>query len=135
VKRQQPQPDVQEDHLVDPTEPDLLDALIKQSSPLDADTMSELRQPCLATSGHSMFRCLSILPQFETTSGVDRVILGATLPPDDDTVELGSGSEGAFTVYLRLFQFHKRTMLSKEIKHEFIAQSSFFSLICYLPQL
>jgi len=62
MKRQQPQPDAHEDHPVDPTEPDLLDALIKQLSPLDADTVSELRQACLATSGHSTFRRLSILP-------------------------------------------------------------------------
>jgi len=120
VKRQQP--DAYEE-LDDTTLPDLLDALIKQSSPLDPDTMLELRQACLATSDHSMFQRLSILPHFSTTSGVDRVILGATSPPDNVTVELRSGNDGAFTVYLQLFQFHKRMMLSKEIKHEFIARS------------
>ena len=119
VKRRQP--DTYEE-LDDTTMPDLLDALIKQSSPLDFDTMLELRQACLATSDHSMFQRLGILPHFSTTSGVDRAILGAT-SPDNVTVELKSGNDGAFTVHLHIFQFHKRMMLSKEIKHEFIARS------------
>ena len=109
------------------TIPDLLDALIKQSSPLKADTMLELRQACLATSDHSIFQYLSILPHFTTTSSVDKVILGSTLQPDNVTVELRSGNEGAFTVHLHLFQFHKRMMVSKKIIHEFIARSMLIS--------
>lgn len=122
VKRRQPDP---HEELDDTMDPDLLDALLKKSSPLDAETVAELRQACLATSDHFVFQRLSILPHFTTTSGVDRVVLGATLPPDDVSVELGWANEGAFTVHFHLFQFHKRMMLSKEINHEFIARSMY----------
>jgi hypothetical protein len=118
----------------DLTDPDLLDALLKRSAPLDGDTVLELRQACMATSDHSMFQRLSILPHFTTTSAVDRVILGTTLP-DDVTVELGSGNDGAFAVHLHLFQFHKRMMLSSEITHEFIARSIYISLNQMSPTL
>lgn len=119
------QPDLHED-TNDPAEPDLLDALLRQASPLNADTVTELRQACLAISDHSMFQRLCILPQFTAASGADKVILGATLPPDDVTVELVPGNEGAFAVNFQIFQFHKRMMVSREIKHEFVARSTFF---------
>ena len=122
VKRRQR--DLHED-ANDPAEPDLLDALLKQASPLNADTATELRQACLAISDHSMFQRLCILPQFTAASSADKVILGATLPPDDVTVELGPGNEGAFAVDFQIFQFHKRMMVSREIKHEFVARSTY----------
>ena len=46
------------------------------------------------------------------------IILGSTLPPDDIAVELGPGKDGAFSVDFQLYQFHKRTMASREIKHD-----------------
>ena len=61
-----------------------------------------------------MFQRLRILPQFTATSDADKVILGAILlAPDDVTVELGPGNEGAFAVNI---QFHKC------IVHEFVLQ-------------
>lgn len=121
VKRQEPETPEE------PVYPDLLDTLLKQSAPLEAGTVAELRQACIVTSDHAMFRRLSVLPQFTTTSAVDRVIRGTTIPPDDVTVELGAANEGGFTVILHLFQFHKRMMLSQEISHEFIARSRYIS--------
>ncbi len=107
-----------------PDEPELLDALLKQASPLNADTVAELRQACLATSDHSIFQRLRILPQFTATTGADMIILGSTLPPDDIAVELGPGNDGAFSVDFQVYQFHKRMMVSREIKHEFVARST-----------
>ena len=63
-----------------------------------------------------MFQRLRSLPQFTATSDADKVILGAILSPDDVTVELGPGNEGAFAVNIQIFQFHKC------IVHEFVLQ-------------
>ena len=116
-----------------PDGPKLLDALLKQASPLNADTVAELRQACLATSDHVMFQRLRILlPQFTMTTGADMIILGSTLPPDDiAVVELVPGNDGAFSVDFQLHQFHKRMMVSREIKHEFVARSTSLTLFLF----
>lgn len=130
VKRQQPDPPDRDD----PNEPELLDALLKQASPLNTDTVAELRQACLATSDHSMFQSLRILPQFTVTAGADKIILGSTLLPDDISVKPGPGNEGAFSVDFQLYQFHKRMMVSREISLEFVARSmSYFSYLFDFP--
>jgi len=70
-----------------------------------------------------MFQRLRLLPQFTHISGADQILLGAALPPDEVSVQLGSGNEGAFAVTFEIPQFHKRMMISKEIKLEFIARN------------
>jgi len=132
VKRRQP--DSHED-IYDANEPDLLDGLLKHAAPLNGDTVTELRLACLATSDQAMFQRLRLLPQFTSVSGADQILLGAALPPDDVTVELGSGNEGAFAVSFQIPQFHKRMMISKEIRLEFIARSMLtFTLIIGIPR-
>jgi len=106
---------------------DLLGALLAHAthSHLSAETITELRQGCLATSDQATFQRLRLLiPQFSSISGADQVLLGANRPVDDVTVEIGGGSEGAFAVNIQVPQFHKRMMISKEIGVEFIARSA-----------
>ncbi|KAJ3504041.1 hypothetical protein NLJ89_g8145 [Agrocybe chaxingu] len=78
-----------------------------------------------------MFQRLRLLPQFKTVSGADQIILGGTITPDDVTVELGAGTEGAFSTTFVVHQFHKRMMISKEIRLEFVARNRIwrFSLL------
>ncbi|KAF8957565.1 hypothetical protein BDZ97DRAFT_1845578 [Flammula alnicola] len=124
VKR--PKPEVGGHELLEGStqeEPDLVGALLSHCTPLNAETISELRLACLATSDQIMFQRLHLLPQFSSISGADQVILGADLPPDDVTVEIGHGTDGAFSVNFRVPQYHKRMMISKEIVLEFIARS------------
>ncbi|KAF9555360.1 hypothetical protein CPC08DRAFT_712109 [Agrocybe pediades] len=105
---------------------DLLGALLNHVAPsyLSVDTITELRQGCLATSDQSTFQRLRLLiPQFSTISGADQVLLGASKPVDDVTVEIGGGNEGAFAVNIKVPQFHKRMMISKEIGLEFVARN------------
>lgn len=124
VKRSKPNSPPQDQ----PEEPDLVGALISHSAPLNEDTISELRLACLATSDQSMFQRLRHLPQFSTISGADQILLGADIPLDEVTVEIGPGSEGAFAANFQIHQFHKRMMISKEIVLEFIARSERFDM-------
>ncbi|KAF9524748.1 hypothetical protein CPB83DRAFT_838741 [Crepidotus variabilis] len=128
VKRRQPDSSEDADTRQDHQPMELLDALLKQASPLNSDTVAELRQACLATSDHSIFQRLRIIPQFSATTGADKVILGSTLPPDDVSVELGPGNEGAFAVNFDLYQFHKRMMVAKEIKEEFVVRNRIWKI-------
>jgi hypothetical protein len=124
VKRPKPNSPIQDQ----PEEPDLVGALISHSAPLNEDTISELRLACLATSDQPMFQRLRHLPQLSTISGADQILLGADIPLDEVTVEIGPGSEGAFAADFQIHQFHKRMMISKEIVLEFIARSERFDM-------
>ncbi|KDR67207.1 hypothetical protein GALMADRAFT_216661 [Galerina marginata CBS 339.88] len=105
-------------------ESDLLGALLSHSTPLSTETITELRLGCLATSDQATFQRLRLLiPQFSSISGSDQILLGASLPADDVTVEIGSGNDGAFAVNVQVPQFHKRMMISREIGLEFVARN------------
>lgn len=109
---------------------DLVTALLSHISPLNPDTIIDLRMACMATSDQAMFQRLGRSHRFSSISGSDQVLLGGSIPPDDVTVEIGPGDEGAFAVNCVVAQFHKRMMVSKEIILDFIARSTlafFFS--------
>ncbi|KAF8901935.1 hypothetical protein CPB84DRAFT_1777047 [Gymnopilus junonius] len=109
----------------DSEDSDLLGELLSRAKPLSVDTVTELRLGCLATSDQATFQRLRLLiPQFTSSiSGADQILLGASLPADDITVEIGVGYEGAFAVNVKIPQFHKRMMISREISLEFIARN------------
>lgn len=105
-----------------PKDRDLVGAILGRCTPLSAETVTELRLACLATSDQVMFQRLR--SHFSSTSGTDQVLLGADLPPDDVVVKIGAGTEGAFAVTFAIPQYHKRMMISKEIGLEFVARSA-----------
>jgi hypothetical protein len=105
--------------------PDLISALISYASPLNADTIKDLRLACLATSDQPLFQRLRLSPEFSPVSGSDQVLLGMTIPPDDIDVEDLPGEAGAFAVDIVIPHFHKRMVVSKKITLEFIARSKF----------
>ncbi|KAF8809749.1 hypothetical protein BYT27DRAFT_7187618 [Phlegmacium glaucopus] len=108
---------------------DIIAALLSHISPLNPDTILDLRMACMATSDQAMFQRLRMSPRFSSISGSDQVLLGGgSLPPDDVTVEIGPGDEGAFTVNCVVSQFHKRMMVSKEIILDFIARNRLWRL-------
>lgn len=107
---------------------DLLTSLLSFSSPLSKDTIMELRHACLVTSDQALFQRLRLSPEFSPISGVDQMLLGATLPPDDITVEDVPGDEGSFAMNFVIVQFQKRMMVSREIVLEFIARGKYMCL-------
>ena len=104
---------------------DLVTALLSHISPLDPDTILDLRMACMATSDQAMFQRLRRSPRFASISGSDQILLSGSPSPDDVTVEIGPGDKGAFTVDCVVPQFHKRMMVSKEIILDFIARSTY----------
>ena len=106
------------------TKDDLVTALLSHISPLDPDTIIDLRMACMATSDQAMFQRLRRSPRFASISKSDQILLGGSPSPDDVTVETGPGDKGAFTVDCIVPQFHKRMMVSKEIVLDFIARST-----------
>jgi len=112
--------------------PDLLSALISYASPLKADTITDLRLACLATSDQALFQRLRLSPEFAPVSGSDQVLLGMTIPPDDINVEDLPGEAGAFAVDFVIPHFHKRMVVSKEITLEFIARSRMWRLSFFI---
>ncbi|KAH9482997.1 hypothetical protein JR316_0005097 [Psilocybe cubensis] len=107
------------------TEPsDLLGALLSHAKPLEASTIAEMRLACLATSDQKTFQRLHLaIPEFSSIPGADQILLGARHPTDFITVEIGDGTEGAFTATMQIPQFHKRMMVSREIGLEFVARN------------
>ena len=103
---------------------DLVTALLSHISPLNPDTIIDLRMACMAISDQAMFQRLGRSHRFSSISGSDQVLLGGSIPPDDIIVEIGPGDEGAFAVNCVVAQFHKRMMVSKEIILDFIARST-----------
>jgi hypothetical protein len=110
---------------------DLVNALLSHISPLDPDTMLDLRMACMATSDQAMFQRLRRSPRFASISKSDQILLGGSPSPDDVTVEIGPGDNGAFTVDCVISQFHKRMMVSKEIVLDFIARSTYPSHLLF----
>ncbi|KAG5636699.1 hypothetical protein H0H81_007128 [Sphagnurus paluster] len=104
--------------------PDLLTALISFASPLTAKTISDIRHACLLTSDQALFQRLRMSPEFSPLSGTDEMLLGATIPPDEISVENVPGDEGAFTVDFEIVHFQKRMLVSKRIELDFIARGT-----------
>ena len=110
----------------DSSGPDLLSALLSFSIPLLPETITDVRRACLATCDQRLFQRLQLSPEFAPVSGVDQMLLGGTITPDNIEVEDVPGDGGAFVVTFEILHFHKRMVVSKEIGLEFIARSEFF---------
>ena len=107
----------------DASGPDLLSALLSFSTPLSPETITDVRRACLATCDQRLFQRLRLSPEFAPVSGVDQVLLGGTIPPDNIEVEDVPGDGGEFMVTFEVLHFHKRMVVSKKISLEFIARS------------
>jgi hypothetical protein len=103
--------------------PDLLSALLSYASPLTQATITELRLACLATSDQTLFHRLRQSPEFAPVSGVNQMLLGVTMSPDDIAVEDLPGDVGGFAVDFVIPHFNKRMTVAREIHLEFIARS------------
>ncbi|KAJ7782042.1 hypothetical protein DFH07DRAFT_792413 [Mycena maculata] len=117
-----------------PEEPegtDLLTTLLSLSSPLTPATTSDVRLACLLTSDQALFQRLRSSPEFAPLSATDEMLLDATIPPDDITVEnVGgeAGQEGAFVVEFSVVRFQKRMLVSKSVVLDFIARGRMWRL-------
>lgn len=111
--------------------PDLLTALISFASPLTPDTISDVRHACLLTSDQLLFQRLRMSPEFAPLSGTDEMLLGASIPPDEITVEDVPGDEGAFAVNFEVVHFQKRMLVSKHIELDFIARGVWYIVLLF----
>ena len=102
---------------------DLLSALLSHATPMNQSTVAELRAACLATSDQTLFQRLRQSPGFAPVSGVDQMLLGVSMLPDEVTVEELSGDAGGFSASFVIPHFIKRMTVAKEIELEFIARS------------
>ncbi|KAJ7654448.1 hypothetical protein DFH06DRAFT_1282352 [Mycena polygramma] len=107
---------------------DLLTTLLSLSTPLTAATMSDVRLACLLTSDQALFQRLRNSPEFAPLSPTDEMLLDATIPPDDITVENVDGVEGAFVVDFAIVRFQKRMLVGKSVVLDFIARSRMWRL-------
>jgi len=107
---------------------DLLSALLSYSAPLSPETISDVRRACLATCDQRLFQRLRLSPEFAPVSGVNQMLLGGTIPPDNIEVEDVPGDGGEFVMTFEVLHFHKRMMVSKEISLEFIARNRLWRL-------
>jgi hypothetical protein len=105
--------------------PDLLTSLISFASPLNPETISDIRHACLLTSDQRLFQRLRMSPEFSPLSGTDEMLLGGSIAPDDITVEDVPGDEGSFFANFEIVHFQKRMLVSKHIELEFIARGAF----------
>ncbi|KAJ3503005.1 hypothetical protein NLJ89_g8628 [Agrocybe chaxingu] len=112
--------------------PDLLTSLISFATPLKPETIKEVRLACLATSDQKLFQRLRLSPEFAPVSGVNQMLLGGTIPPDEIEVEDVSSEGGAFVMSFVVPHFHKRMSVSKEVELEFIARSRMWRLAFYI---
>ena len=55
-------------------------------------------------------------------SGIDEMLLGASIPPDLIAVEHVEGDAGAFVANFEILAFQKRMRVSNRINLEFIAR-------------
>ncbi|KAF9445949.1 hypothetical protein P691DRAFT_762050 [Macrolepiota fuliginosa MF-IS2] len=108
--------------------PDLLTVLLSYSTPLSQKTISDIQYACLITSDQPLFQRLRQSPDFASSSALDEMLIGATLPPDDVEVINLPDDEGSFTVNLGIVKFQKRMMITKSISIEFIARSRMWRL-------
>ena len=111
----------------EPLGPDLLSALISHASPLNANTIKDIRLACLETSDQPLFQRLCLTFEFAPISGSDQMLLATMILPDDISVENFPEKAGAFAMDFIIPHFHKRMVVSKSIALEFIARSKFES--------
>ncbi|CAA7263067.1 unnamed protein product [Cyclocybe aegerita] len=112
--------------------PDLLTSIISFATPLKPETITEVRLACLATSDQKLFQRLRLSPEFAPVSGVNQMLLGGTIPPDEIEVEDVSSDGGAFVMSFVVPHFHKRMSVSKEVELEFIARSRMWRLAFFI---
>jgi hypothetical protein len=103
--------------------PDLLTALIGYASPLKEPTITEIRQACLALTDQRLFQKLRQCPGVARMPGLDQMLLGVTIPPDEIEVE---ELKHSFTVNFVVPQFRKRMAVSESILLEFIARGVYY---------
>jgi hypothetical protein len=115
----------------DASGPDLLSTLLSYSTPLSQETITDVRRACLATCDQRLFQRLRFSPEFAPVSGIDQMLLGGTIPPDNIEVEDVSGDGGAFVATFEVLHFHKRMVVSKQISLEFIARSECCALLLF----
>ncbi|KAJ7446715.1 hypothetical protein FB451DRAFT_1355035 [Mycena latifolia] len=111
---------------------DLLTTLLSLSTPLTPATTSDIRLACLLISDQALFQRLRNSPEFAPLSATDEMLLDATMPPDDITVENVGGGEagqdGAFVVDFAIVRFQKRMLVSKCVVLDFIARARMWRL-------
>ncbi|KAJ7091431.1 hypothetical protein B0H15DRAFT_236691 [Mycena belliarum] len=111
--------------------PDLLTALLSLATPLTPATTSDIRLACLLTSDQALFQRLRTSPEFAPLSAADEMLLDATMPPDEISVENVSGEagqNGAFVVDFAVVRFQKRMLVSKCVMLDFIARARMWRL-------
>ncbi|KAG6834911.1 hypothetical protein H0H93_006439, partial [Arthromyces matolae] len=108
--------------------PDLLTALISYATPLNPQTIADIRHACLLTSDQVLFQRLRMSPEFSPLSGTDEMLLGANIPPDLISVENMDGDEGGFAADFVIAHFQKRMLVSKSIQLDFIARARMWRL-------
>ncbi|KAJ7698868.1 hypothetical protein B0H16DRAFT_790202 [Mycena metata] len=112
-----------------PTAPfGLVAAVLAHSSPLQPATIREARRACVSLRSHDMYRFLQMSPEFGALSAEDRFLLGTLVPVEEIVVEEMAGDTCPFSVRFHIPMFHKRMMLGKSIKLEFIAQGRLWEL-------
>ena len=102
-----------------------LTALTSFATPLNAQTIADVRHACLLTSDQLLFQRLRMSPAFSPLSGTDEMLLGVKIPPDDITVENAAGDEDVFVVDFNIGHFQKRMYVSQKIELDFIARGTF----------
>lgn len=114
--------------------PELLSVLLSFASPVTPQTISDVYEACILTSDHVLFQQLHLRPEFGLLSGVDEILLGGTVSPDEISVEELRRDDEAFIVNIEIPYFQKRMLISKRVVVEFIARglthSFFLCIIC-----
>lgn len=113
-----------------PDDFELITLLMSYSAPLTTETMTEVRLACLHVGDQALFQCLWRSPEYGALSGADRMLLGATSPPDTVDVEELPGQDGPFAARFHIVQFQKRMKVSGNIAFEFIARGAFHVKPC-----
>ncbi|KAF8963168.1 hypothetical protein BDZ97DRAFT_2076051 [Flammula alnicola] len=112
--------------------PDLLSAIISFASPLKQETISDIWLACITMSDQALFQRLRLSPEFAFISGVDRLLFGITIPPEDIEVEYLPGDGGAFAANVVIPHFYKRMVVRKSIAVQFIARNRMWQLAFFI---
>ena len=128
---------------------DFLSTLLSFASPLKPGTVADIRQACLVGSDQNLFRRLKLLPGFSQLSGLDEMLLGERVIPDEVEVETlgvptgttdssssagtpGIGDDTSFAALIELKDFHRRMVVSKQVVVEFVARGRMWRLGFYV---
>ncbi|KAH8823265.1 hypothetical protein DL96DRAFT_1617063 [Flagelloscypha sp. PMI_526] len=103
---------------------DSLSLLLRFTSPLKPETVSQLRHACLVNDDHPLFYRLMVAPELRTVSeGNADLLYGRRGPLDLIDVHSSRDDSKAFIVQLTIHNFHQRMMVSKQVELDFIAKS------------